>query len=79
MLGTKGISAIRAVLPKDTMVGAVGGVSEKDFADYAKIGVATFGLGSSLYTPGMSVEAVAGARARRRRRMGRGLRQRAEA
>ncbi len=38
----------------------VGGVSEKDFADYAKIGVRTFGLGSSLYTPGMSVEAVAG-------------------
>ena len=59
-LGTKGISAIKAVLPKETIVGAVGGVSEKDFADYAKIGVSTFGLGSSLYTPGLGVEAVAG-------------------
>lgn len=59
-LGTKGIAAIKAVLPKETIVGAVGGVSEKDFADYAKIGVSTFGLGSSLYTPGLSAEAVAG-------------------
>ena len=59
-LGTKGISAIKAVLPRDAIVGAVGGVSEKDFADYAKIGVSTFGLGSSLYTPGLTAEAVAG-------------------
>jgi 2-dehydro-3-deoxyphosphogalactonate aldolase len=59
-LGTKGIAAIKAVLPKDTIVGAVGGVSEKDFAEYARIGVSTFGLGSSLYTPRLSAEAVTG-------------------
>lgn len=58
-LGTRGISAIKAVLPRETIVGAVGGVSDKDFADYARIGVSTFGLGSSLYTPGLSAEAVA--------------------
>lgn len=58
-LGPKGISAIRAVLPRETPVGAVGGVSEKDFADYAKIGVSTFGLGSSLYAPGLDADAVA--------------------
>ncbi len=57
-LGPKGISAIMAVLPKATIVGAVGGVSDKDFADYGKIGVRTFGLGSSLFSPGMSVDAV---------------------
>ena len=57
-LGAKGISAIMAVLPKTTVVGAVGGVSDKDFADYGKIGVRTFGLGSSLFSPGMSVNAV---------------------
>ena len=57
-LGPKGISAIVAVLPKTTIVGAVGGVSDKDFADYGKIGVRTFGLGSSLFSPGMSVDAV---------------------
>jgi len=59
-LGPKGISAIKAVLPKQTIVGAVGGVSEKDFADYAKIGVSTFGLGSSLYAPGRTADEVAG-------------------
>lgn len=59
-LGAKGVSAIKSVLPRDAIVGAVGGVSEKDFADYAKIGVSTFGLGSSLYAPGLGAEAVAG-------------------
>ena len=32
VLGPSGISAIRAVLPATTLVGAVGGVSDKDFA-----------------------------------------------
>lgn len=59
-LGARGIAAIKAVLPKDAIVGAVGGVSEQDFAEYAKIGVSTFGLGSSLYTPGLDAETVAG-------------------
>ncbi|WP_353643894.1 2-dehydro-3-deoxy-6-phosphogalactonate aldolase [Mesorhizobium sp. WSM2239] len=58
VLGPKGIAAIMAVLPADAVVGAVGGVSDKNFADYAKIGVRTFGLGSSLFAPGMSVAAV---------------------
>ena len=57
-LGPNGIAAIRAVLPSDTVTGAVGGVSEKDFETYGKIGVRTFGLGSSLYKPGMTVDAV---------------------
>ena len=34
-----GISAIRAVLPPELEIAAVGGVSEDNFADYAKIGV----------------------------------------
>lgn len=59
VLGPKGIAAIGAVLPKAVTVGVVGGVSEADFADYAKVGVRTFGLGSSLYKPGMSVADVA--------------------
>lgn len=62
-LGPKGIAAIGAVLPKETIVGVVGGVSEADFADYAKIGVRTFGLGSSLFKPGM-IAAEVGDRAR---------------
>jgi 2-dehydro-3-deoxyphosphogalactonate aldolase len=55
VLGPKGIAAVRAVLPADTVIAAVGGISEKDFADYARAGVNTFGLGSSLYSPGMDV------------------------
>ncbi len=58
-LGTRGIAAIKAVLPRDVVIGAVGGISEKDFADYAAIGVSTFGLGSSLYAPGSSAADVA--------------------
>jgi 2-dehydro-3-deoxyphosphogalactonate aldolase len=54
VLGPSGIAAIRAVLPADAVIGAVGGVSEADFADYQKVGVRTFGLGSSLFKPGMS-------------------------
>lgn len=57
-LGPQGIAAIRAVLPAATIVGAVGGVSEKDFDSFGQIGVRTFGLGSSLYKPGMTVDAV---------------------
>ncbi|AMS39651.1 2-dehydro-3-deoxy-6-phosphogalactonate aldolase [Aminobacter aminovorans] len=63
VLGPGGISAIRAVLPRETQVGVVGGVSEVDFAAYAKVGVQLFGLGSSLYKPGMSAADV-GKRAR---------------
>ena len=58
VIGANGIAALRAVLPKETVVGAVGGVSDTDFAAYAKAGVTAFGLGSSLYKPGMTVADV---------------------
>ena len=58
-LGPGGLAAIRAVLPADTVMGAVGGVSEADFAAYAAAGVRCFGLGSSLYKPGDAPRAVA--------------------
>lgn len=63
-LGASGIAAIKAVLPKDTVIGAVGGVSDANFADYAAAGVSAFGLGSSLYKPGDDARAVR-AKARR--------------
>ncbi len=62
-LGPSGIKAIMAVLPKGCIVGAVGGVSDADFAAYAAIGVKTFGLGSSLFAPGLAADEV-GRRAR---------------
>ena len=52
ILGPSGIKAIRTILPPDLPVGAVGGVSETDFASYAAAGIRHFGLGSSLYRPG---------------------------
>lgn len=56
VLGPGGISAIRAVLPRDMEIGAVGGISEADFAAYAAAGLRTFGMGSSLYKPGASAK-----------------------
>jgi 2-dehydro-3-deoxyphosphogalactonate aldolase len=63
VLGPSGINAIRAVLPKGMEVGAVGGVSERDFDAYAKAGIRIFGLGSSLYRPGATAAGI-GAKAR---------------
>jgi 2-dehydro-3-deoxyphosphogalactonate aldolase len=57
-LGASGITAIRAVLPQDLMIAAVGGVSDKNFADYVSAGIFAFGLGSSLYKPGMTAADV---------------------
>jgi 2-dehydro-3-deoxyphosphogalactonate aldolase len=59
VLGPSGISAIRAVLPPDTVIAAVGGVGDDNFADYAKAGIRAFGLGSSLYKPGASAAETA--------------------
>ncbi len=63
VLGPSGISAIRAILPPDLEIAAVGGVSDTNFGDYAKIGIRSFGLGSSLYKAGMDAAEV-GKRAR---------------
>ncbi|MBA5776026.1 2-dehydro-3-deoxy-6-phosphogalactonate aldolase [Stappia sp. F7233] len=63
VLGPSGIKALRAVLPEACVIAAVGGVSDGDFADYVAAGARAFGLGSSLYSPGFTVEEV-GRRAR---------------
>ena len=54
VLGPAGINAIRAILPPELEIAAVGGVSDQNFGDYAAIGIRSFGLGSSLYKPGMT-------------------------
>ncbi|MGC2777894.1 MAG: 2-dehydro-3-deoxy-6-phosphogalactonate aldolase [Bradyrhizobium sp.] len=54
VLGPSGIAAQLAVLPKGVVVGAVGGVSDQNLAPYVAAGVRAFGLGSSLYKPGMT-------------------------
>ena len=63
ILGPKGIKALAAVLPKVIPLLAVGGVDAGNMGDYLKAGATGFGLGTSLFTPGMSADEV-GARAR---------------
>jgi 2-dehydro-3-deoxyphosphogalactonate aldolase len=58
VLGPSGIAAQLAVLPKDVVVGAVGGVSDKNLAGYVAAGIRVFGLGSSLYRPGLTAAEV---------------------
>src|SRR4030095_8011289 len=59
VLGGAGSTGIRAVLPADLMIAAVGGVSDKNFIAYPRAGILAFGLGSSLYQPGMTAAEVA--------------------
>ena len=58
VLGAAGIGAMRAVLPRGVVLGAVGGVSDASFAPLAAVGVIAFGLGSSLYQPGFDAAEV---------------------
>jgi 2-dehydro-3-deoxyphosphogalactonate aldolase len=51
VLGASGIAGV--------VIAAVGGVSDQNFAEYIKGGVTAFGLGSSLYKPGMTATDVA--------------------
>lgn len=58
LIGPEGLKAIRAVLPKDLPVYAVGGAGPSNFADWAKAGANGFGIGTALYTPGLSTEEI---------------------
>jgi 2-dehydro-3-deoxyphosphogalactonate aldolase len=64
-MGIEGLKAIRAVLPKGAQLYMVGGVGPESFAEWLAASADGFGLGSSLYKPGMDAEEVH----RRARRM----------
>ena len=55
------MKALRAVLPRGTLVYVVGGVGPADFADWCAAGADGFGLGASLFQPGWPVARVADA------------------
>lgn len=59
LMGTDGLKAIRAVLPAATQVYAVGGAGPANFSDWIKAGANGFGIGTALYTPGLSVTEIA--------------------
>jgi 2-dehydro-3-deoxyphosphogalactonate aldolase len=53
------VKAWRAVLPKHVKVHAVGGVTPQNMGEWLACGVQGFGIGSSLYKPGASLDTVA--------------------
>jgi 2-dehydro-3-deoxyphosphogalactonate aldolase len=56
--GPAHLKALKAVLPKDVAVYAVGGVSADDVADWIGQGAAGFGFGSELFHPDYTNEEI---------------------
>lgn len=56
--GPAHVKQLRAVLPPEAVVWAVGGVGAPDFQTWWDAGVRAFGLGSELYKPGATPQAV---------------------
>jgi 2-dehydro-3-deoxyphosphogalactonate aldolase len=52
------LKAMRAVLPTNTRVLPVGGIAPDNMEPWLAAGAAGFGLGSALFKPGMTAEAV---------------------
>ncbi|WP_136440392.1 2-dehydro-3-deoxy-6-phosphogalactonate aldolase [Pacificoceanicola onchidii] len=59
MVPPAAIAAMRAVLPKDAIVAAVGGITPGTMGVYRAVGVDGFGLGSALFKPGYTLEDIA--------------------
>lgn len=59
LIGVSGLKAIRAVLPAGTETYAVGGAGPDNFGDWLRAGVTGFGIGTALYTPGLTAGEVA--------------------
>ena len=58
LIGPKGLSAMRAVLPEGTETYAVGGVGAENFAEWIAAGATGFGIGTGIYTPGLAAAEV---------------------
>lgn len=55
ILGAGGVKAICAVLPTETQLYAVGGVATDNLQAWRNAGILGFGIGSSLYKPGIAM------------------------
>jgi len=56
--GAGHIKAVRAVLPQDVKILAVGGVGASNAQEWLEAGIDGFGIGSELYSPGTNAEQV---------------------
>ena len=64
MIPPKAVAAMRAVLPREALVAAVGGITPEGMAAYRAAGTDAFGLGSALFKPDYTLEDIS-LRARR--------------
>ena len=60
-LGLAGMRALLSVLPPATPMWPVGGVTPQSMAPWVGAGATGFGIGSQLFKPGMSLEAISAA------------------
>ena len=58
LLGPSAVRALKAVLPANMPLYAVGGVALEDMADYAAAGITGFGIGSAIYQTGDTADDV---------------------
>ena len=59
LIGPDGVKAMRAVLPKGCQVYAVGGAGPSNFRQWLAAGADGFGIGTALYSPGLTVAEIA--------------------
>jgi 2-dehydro-3-deoxyphosphogalactonate aldolase len=58
MISPAVVKSMRAVLPGNIRLVPVGGIGTHNMADYRKSGASGFGIGSALFAPGKSAQAV---------------------
>jgi 2-dehydro-3-deoxyphosphogalactonate aldolase len=58
MISPAVVKSMRAVLPGHVRLVPVGGIGTHNMADYRKSGASGFGIGSALFAPGKSAQAV---------------------
>lgn len=58
MIAPAVVKAMRAVLPKESVLVPVGGITEANIPAYRAAGASAFGIGSTLYSPGRSAADV---------------------
>ena len=58
MISPSVVKSMRAVLPSHVRLIPVGGIGARNMADYRQCGASGFGIGSALYAPGKTVQAI---------------------